>query len=85
MGGIEMKTETSDLLLFGMVESQAGFKVFEDLVRGHLAALDHLDGVGPDAFENGLLKGEARGISQVLYILASLRRQLKEIQRKEEA
>ena len=80
-----MKTETSDLLLFGMVESQAGFKVFEDLVRGRLAALDHLDSVGPDAFANGLLKGEARGISQVLYILASLRRQLKEIQRKEEA
>jgi len=80
-----MKTETSALLLFGMVESQAGFKVFEDQVKAHLNAVDHLDSVGPDAFENGLLKGEARGINQVLYILAGLRRQLKEIQRKEEA
>ncbi|MFA5385362.1 MAG: hypothetical protein WC364_12010 [Eubacteriales bacterium] len=79
---MNIKIETPDLMLIGMVINEAGLKKLEEKITDIRNSYDSINAITENPFENGKLVGRKNGVCDVLLLIKSIRTQLSEIEEK---
>lgn len=77
------KPDNDKLHLIALVINEPGFREIESMIRNERAQLNDLERMCGRPFEDGVVKGEVRGMAMVLQKIGELRKMV-ELQEKED-
>jgi hypothetical protein len=65
--------DSEKLKLVGMIINEPGFKVMENELENIKNMLNSLDYITGNTFQDGVSKGEVKGVSRALYLIKVMR------------